>query len=78
MKEKWEGFSSINVPIFTHQLVCPNRTGRNYLLRKFYVIVSQTALNWLFIYPKGIYDLMLYVRDKYKNPPVYITENGNT
>nr|TKR65659.1 hypothetical protein D5086_0000319210 [Populus alba] len=35
-----------------------------------------TALNWLFIYPKGIYDLMLYVRDKYKNPPIYITENG--
>lgn len=39
-------------------------------------IGTPTALNWLFIYPKGIYDLMLYVRDKYKNPPVYITENG--
>uniref|UniRef100_A0A6N2KKW2 Beta-glucosidase n=1 Tax=Salix viminalis TaxID=40686 RepID=A0A6N2KKW2_SALVM len=39
-------------------------------------IGTPTALNWLFIYPKGMYDLMLYIKDKYKNPPIYITENG--
>ncbi|KAJ6354094.1 hypothetical protein OIU76_003014 [Salix suchowensis] len=39
-------------------------------------IGTPTALNWLFVYPKGMYDLMLYIRDKYKNPPIYITENG--
>ncbi|XP_050211260.1 vicianin hydrolase-like [Mercurialis annua] len=35
-----------------------------------------TPLNWLYVYPKGIYHLMSYVRDKYKNPPIFITENG--
>ncbi|KAK3204356.1 hypothetical protein Dsin_018402 [Dipteronia sinensis] len=39
-------------------------------------IGTPTPLNWLFIYPKGIKQLMLYVRDNYKNPPIYITENG--
>ncbi|CAN1263492.1 Vicianin hydrolase (Fragment) [Linum perenne] len=42
-----------------------------------YCVILQTGLNWLFIYPRGIHSLMLYVRDKYKNPPIYITENGN-
>ncbi|KAM3288041.1 beta-glucosidase 12-like [Capsicum chacoense] len=39
-------------------------------------IGTPTALNWLFIYPRGIYDLMIYLKQKYKNPPIYITENG--
>ncbi|CAI0556661.1 unnamed protein product [Linum tenue] len=36
----------------------------------------QTGLNWLFIYPRGIHSLMMHVKDTYKNPPIYITENG--
>ncbi|PHT70826.1 Vicianin hydrolase [Capsicum annuum] len=39
-------------------------------------IGTPTALNWLFIYPRGIYDLMIYLKQKYKNPPIYVTENG--
>ncbi|KAL1300247.1 hypothetical protein HN51_044924 [Arachis hypogaea] len=35
-----------------------------------------TALNWLFIYPKGLHHLLLYIKDNYKNPTIYITENG--
>ncbi|POO00097.1 Glycoside hydrolase [Trema orientale] len=35
-----------------------------------------TALSWLFIFPEGIRDLLLYIRGKYNNPPIYITENG--
>lgn len=38
-------------------------------------IGQPTALNWLFICPKGIRSLMLYIKDKYNNPPIYITEN---
>ncbi|GFZ02764.1 thioglucoside glucohydrolase 1 [Actinidia rufa] len=37
---------------------------------------AATALNWLYVYPKGIRALMLYLRDNYGNPPIYITENG--
>ncbi|KAF5736406.1 beta-glucosidase [Tripterygium wilfordii] len=39
-------------------------------------IGTPTPLNWLFIYPKGIRALMLYIKNKYNNPPVYVTENG--
>ncbi|WVZ00537.1 hypothetical protein V8G54_026606 [Vigna mungo] len=38
--------------------------------------VRRTDLDWLFVYPKGINYLMVYIRDKYKNPNIYITENG--
>ncbi|XP_028776803.1 vicianin hydrolase-like [Neltuma alba] len=37
---------------------------------------TPTALNWLYIAPKGIYQLMMYVKEKYQNPPIDITENG--
>ncbi|KAK2973622.1 hypothetical protein RJ640_022270 [Escallonia rubra] len=39
-------------------------------------IGQPTALNWLFVCPKGIRYLMLYITKKYKNPAIYITENG--
>ncbi|KAJ4709167.1 Beta-glucosidase [Melia azedarach] len=39
-------------------------------------IGTPTPLSWLFVYPKGMKYLMLHVRDRYKNPPIYITENG--
>ncbi|KAJ9174419.1 hypothetical protein P3X46_013064 [Hevea brasiliensis] len=39
-------------------------------------IGTPTPLNWLYIYPKGIYHLMLHIKNNYKNPPIYITENG--
>ncbi|XP_047321867.1 vicianin hydrolase-like [Impatiens glandulifera] len=35
-----------------------------------------TDLNWLYIYPKGIYSLMIHIKEHYGNPPIYITENG--
>ncbi|KAH7857967.1 hypothetical protein Vadar_018413 [Vaccinium darrowii] len=31
---------------------------------------------WLYIVPQGIRSLMNYIREKYDNPPVIITENG--
>lgn len=39
-------------------------------------IGTATALSWLYVYPRGIYDLMIYIKENYKNPPIYITENG--
>ncbi|KAK9124984.1 hypothetical protein Scep_013830 [Stephania cephalantha] len=34
------------------------------------------ASPWLFMYPRGIQDLLLYIKRKYNNPVIYITENG--
>lgn len=40
-------------------------------------IGPQAASAWLYIYPRGIYDLLTYIKRKYKDvPPIYITENG--
>ncbi|XP_078181352.1 beta-glucosidase 12-like [Carex rostrata] len=32
--------------------------------------------SWINIYPPGLKDLMLYTKANYKNPVIYITENG--
>ncbi|KAF3450135.1 hypothetical protein FNV43_RR06215 [Rhamnella rubrinervis] len=45
-------------------------------VKKGVAIGQPTVLNWLYIYPRGIRELALYVKDNYKNPPMYITENG--
>ncbi|OAY28592.1 putative beta-glucosidase 41 isoform X1 [Manihot esculenta] len=39
-------------------------------------IGERAASRWLHIVPWGIRKLVNYVKDKYKNPPVIITENG--
>ncbi|KAF3451148.1 hypothetical protein FNV43_RR07239 [Rhamnella rubrinervis] len=39
-------------------------------------IGKPTTISWFVVYPRGIRELMLYIKDQYKNPPVYITENG--
>ncbi|CAL5426244.1 unnamed protein product [Camellia sinensis] len=39
-------------------------------------IGAMAASTWLFVYPRGIYHLLLYVKKKYNNPLIYITENG--
>ncbi|GMN55352.1 hypothetical protein TIFTF001_024464 [Ficus carica] len=36
----------------------------------------KVADSWMFIYPKGIEDLVMYVNENYNNPTMYITENG--
>ncbi|OQY26655.1 MAG: beta-glucosidase, partial [Anaerolineaceae bacterium 4572_5.2] len=34
-----------------------------------------TAMGWE-VYPPGIYELLMMMKNEYNNPPVYITENG--
>ncbi|TKY49532.1 Beta-glucosidase 12 [Spatholobus suberectus] len=46
-------------------------TQRNGIL-----IGPMAASNWLYVYPKGFRELLLYTKEKYNNPLIYITENG--
>ncbi|GMY16390.1 beta-glucosidase 12-like isoform X1 [Fagus crenata] len=39
-------------------------------------IGPKAASDWLYVYPRGIRDLLLYTKKKYHNPLIYITENG--
>ncbi|KAG6632544.1 beta-glucosidase 24-like [Carya illinoinensis] len=61
---------SLNKSYLTDPLV--NKTGsRNGVL-----IGPQAGSSWLYVYPKGIYDLLVYTKTEYGDPEIYITENG--
>lgn len=36
----------------------------------------QTAFSWFNIYPQGMEKTVTYVKDRYNNTPMFITENG--
>ncbi|PQP97964.1 beta-glucosidase 12-like [Prunus yedoensis var. nudiflora] len=40
------------------------------------LIGPQAGSDWSYVYPKGIHDLLVYVKEKYNDPIIYITENG--
>ncbi|XP_014521892.1 cyanogenic beta-glucosidase-like [Vigna radiata var. radiata] len=39
-------------------------------------IGPSSGSSWLYVYPKGIRELLLYTKEKYNDPLIYITENG--
>ncbi|KAJ8899192.1 hypothetical protein K2173_012368 [Erythroxylum novogranatense] len=39
-------------------------------------IGTPTSLSWLFIYPQGLQEFLMYIKDTYNNPKLYLTENG--
>ncbi|XP_050274362.1 beta-glucosidase 12-like isoform X2 [Quercus robur] len=39
-------------------------------------IGPKAGSDWLYIYPRGIRELLLYIKRKYNNPLIFITENG--
>ncbi|KAG9456712.1 hypothetical protein H6P81_001220 [Aristolochia fimbriata] len=39
-------------------------------------IGPQGASSWLYVYPRGIRDVLIYTKKRYNNPLIYITENG--
>ncbi|KAJ6803992.1 beta-glucosidase 12-like [Iris pallida] len=45
-------------------------------LRNGIPIGPKPGTEWIYVYPQGIQDLLLYTKTKYNNPVIYITENG--
>ncbi|CAI9104565.1 OLC1v1003267C1 [Oldenlandia corymbosa var. corymbosa] len=69
----------------SHPINPPNKTHARYITdyladlsatRNGVLIGEKAGSDWLHIYPRGILDLLLYVKHKYNNPIIYITENG--
>ncbi|GAV78257.1 Glyco_hydro_1 domain-containing protein [Cephalotus follicularis] len=41
------------------------------------VLIGQpTTASWLYIYPKGIREILLYIKREYNDPLIFVTENG--
>lgn len=36
----------------------------------------QAASPWLYIYPQGMQEFLVYFKEKYESPIIYLTENG--
>lgn len=36
----------------------------------------QTTLEWLYVYPQGMEKIVTYIKERYNNIPMFITENG--
>ncbi|CDO99725.1 unnamed protein product [Coffea canephora] len=39
-------------------------------------IGETTAVDWLYVHPQGMYKIVMYIKDRYNNTPMFITENG--
>ncbi|XP_050209673.1 beta-glucosidase 12-like isoform X2 [Mercurialis annua] len=39
-------------------------------------IGPKTGSSWLYVYPRGILELLLYTKNKFNDPVIYLTENG--
>ncbi|XP_031127532.1 beta-glucosidase 47-like [Ipomoea triloba] len=40
------------------------------------LIGEPTAIDWLFVYPQGMEEIVTYIKERYNNTPMFITENG--
>jgi beta-glucosidase/6-phospho-beta-glucosidase/beta-galactosidase len=56
--------------------VVNNFASPPYAQRLISVNNMQGGSSWLYIYPQGFRDLLLYIKKYYGNPTIYITENG--
>ncbi|RLM69395.1 hypothetical protein C2845_PM17G02670 [Panicum miliaceum] len=59
----------------------PYRVGHNIFLAHAEVVdlykkYYKAGINWIKSYPKGLKDLLMIIKKRYGNPPIYITENG--
>ncbi|GFP97017.1 beta-glucosidase 47 [Phtheirospermum japonicum] len=40
------------------------------------LIGEPTAVDWIFVHPQGMEKIVTYIKDRYNNTPMFITENG--
>lgn len=54
------------------RLVCSSRLNFSYPSSK------QTALSYFYVVPSALEKAVMYVKDRYNNTPMFITENGGS
>lgn len=64
--------TSNNMPLSYSTDSRANLTGE----RNGKLIGPQGGSSWLYVYPRGIRDLLVYIKRRYNNPLIIITENG--
>ncbi|KAK3024850.1 hypothetical protein RJ639_045067 [Escallonia herrerae] len=40
------------------------------------LIGKSTTVDWIYVYPQGMDKLVTYMKDRYNNTPIFVTENG--
>ncbi|XP_039133544.1 furostanol glycoside 26-O-beta-glucosidase-like [Dioscorea cayenensis subsp. rotundata] len=53
-----------------------NESFAEHLEAKDGVPIGESNGSWIYVYPRGLRDLLLYIKRRYENPAIYITENG--
>ncbi|XP_030487687.2 beta-glucosidase 46 [Cannabis sativa] len=39
-------------------------------------IGQETEVDWIYVYPQGLENIIMYIKERYNNIPMFITENG--
>ncbi|XP_052108033.1 beta-glucosidase 24-like isoform X2 [Arachis duranensis] len=65
--------------VYAADIKCPTQ-NKTYLTDSFerngIPIGPRAASDWIYLYPQGIEELLMYIKIKYNNPIIYVTENG--
>ncbi|KAL5755366.1 hypothetical protein ACOSP7_023586 [Xanthoceras sorbifolium] len=74
----YTAYYAVDVPIINSSIVSYSTDSLAKLtpVREGIPIGPQAASTWLYVYPRGLRDLLNYVKKKYNNPTIHITENG--
>ena len=64
-------FSAPWIPFLRVWMTGRNPDGHEYVENG----VQHTAMGWE-VYPKGMYEVLALMKERYGNPPIYVTENG--
>ena len=52
------------------------RTSYVHFYADHYIVFYSSGSSWLFNTPELMRDILVWIKNEYNNPPLYITENG--